>query len=49
MNGVARTFWEEVFDLHAPVADDRRVKRSLSRRKKVRRLLTNTTRAVRRA
>lgn len=41
MNGVAKMFYREVLDLHAPV-DDPRGDRSMerSRRKKVRQLLT---------
>jgi hypothetical protein len=48
MNGVAQSFWKEMFDLHAPVTDDRREKRTGARRKKVRKLLTNTSRPLRR-
>jgi hypothetical protein len=41
MNGVAKVFWKEILDLHAPV-DDPRGGRGIerSRRKKVRQLLT---------
>ena len=39
MNGVAKMFYREVLDLHAPV-DEPRGDRSRSRRKKVRQLLT---------
>jgi hypothetical protein len=41
MNGVARAFWKEVLDLHAPVEDPRGDRASeRSRRKKVRQVLT---------
>lgn len=40
MNGVAKEFWNEVFDLHTP-ADDPRGRRVIkTRRKKVRQVLT---------
>jgi hypothetical protein len=48
MNGVARSFWREVFDLQGPVQDDRRAKRNHVRRKKLRRTLANPSRQVRR-
>jgi hypothetical protein len=48
MNGVAQSFWKEVFDLRAPAAEDRRSKRTAARRKKLLRTLTNTSRSLRR-
>jgi hypothetical protein len=39
MNGLAREYWSEVYDLRTPVEDDRE-KRSKSRRKKLVRQLT---------
>jgi hypothetical protein len=48
MNGVAQTFWKEVFDLRAAVENDHRERRSDRRRKRLRRTLTNTSRGARR-
>lgn len=39
MNGLAREYWSEVYDLRTPVEDDRE-KRSKSRRKKLVRQIT---------
>jgi hypothetical protein len=41
MNGVAKMFWREILDQHAPVEDDRgRRSPGRSRRKRVRQVLT---------
>jgi hypothetical protein len=41
MNGVARTYWKEIFDLQAPIDEPRGGRPTeRSRRKKVRQLLT---------
>lgn len=39
VNGVAQEFWSEVFDLHAPIDEQPREKRSKSRAKKRQRVL----------
>ncbi|HYG70708.1 MAG TPA: hypothetical protein VEC15_00275 [Actinomycetota bacterium] len=45
MNGVAKQFWSEVLDLHTPVTDDDRGRKSARRAKKpARRTLTNQAR-----
>lgn len=43
-NGVAKEFWTEVFDLHAPIDDDRG--RRETRRKKQRRVLVRRSNRV---
>lgn len=52
MNGVAKQYWNEVFDLHAPVDDDHdddRGRPSTTRKKQVRRVAPRRARQGRSA
>ena len=42
-NGVAKGFWNEVFDLASPAEDTREIRRQQGRRKKERRMLVRRT------
>jgi hypothetical protein len=44
---VAREFWSEVFNLHAPLDEERRSKSSKVRNKKLRRVLVREARLAR--
>ncbi len=48
MNGVAKQFWSEVFDLHAPAPDDDRGRKTVRKsRKSSRKTLANQPRRSR--
>ncbi|MGH2709912.1 MAG: hypothetical protein ACRDH9_01750 [Actinomycetota bacterium] len=47
VNGVAQEFWSEVFNLHAPLDEKPRTKRSKARSKKLRRVLAREARLAR--